>query len=321
MNLARTFAGLALAATAGLAAAQAFPDRTVKIVIPYAPGGGTDNLVRTILPSLNSALGQPVVIENRPGGNTFIGTELVVKSPPDGYTVMATDTAVLVNPGLFKSKMPFDTLKGLTGLTMMAHAPVLLVIHPSVPANNLKELLDLARAKPGSLNYASGGSGTSTHLTGEMMKQAAKVFIVHIPYKGTAPGMTDLVAGQVHMSFSGISSSRQLVEAGKLRALALTGSQRNAAMPSVPTFEESGLKGLDADSYWGVYAPAGTPPAVLNTLQKAFASALRGPAHAERLAALGYQIIANTPEEHTKQMQAMVARWADVVDKAGIKTE
>ena len=321
MNLARTFAGLALAAAAGLAAAQAFPDRTVKIVIPYAPGGGTDNLVRTILPSLNSAFGQPVVIENRPGGNTFIGTELVVKSPPDGYTVMATDTAVLVNPGLFKSKMPFDTLKGLTGLTMMAHAPVLLVIHPSVPANNLKELLDLARAKPGSLNYASGGSGTSTHLTGEMMKQAAKVFIVHIPYKGTAPGMTDLVAGQVHMSFSGISSSRQLVEAGKLRALALTGSQRNPAMPSVPTFEESGLKGLDADSYWGVYAPAGTPPAVLNTLQKAFASALRGPAHAERLAALGYQIIANTPEEHTKQMQAMVARWADVVDKAGIKTE
>ena len=321
MNLVRTFAALALAAASGLAAAQAFPDRTVKIVIPYAPGGGTDNLVRTILPSLNSALGQPVVIENRPGGNTFIGTEMVVKSPPDGYTLMATDTAVLVNPGLFKSRMPFDTLKGLTGLTMMAHAPVLLVIHPSVPANNLKELLDLARAKPGSLNYASGGSGTSTHLTGEMMKQAAKVFIVHIPYKGTAPGMTDLVAGQVHMSFSGISSSRQLVDAGKLRALALTGSQRNPAMPSVPTFEESGLKGLDADSYWGVYAPAGTPPAVLNTLQKAFASALRGPAHAERLAALGYLIIANTPEEHTKQMHAMVARWTDVVDKAGIKTE
>ncbi len=321
MIIARTLAGLALAACAGLAAAQVFPDRTVKIVIPYAPGGGTDNLVRTILPSLNSALGQPVVIENRPGGNTFIGTEMVVKSPADGYTIMATDTAVVVNPGLFKSKMPFDTLKGLTGLTMMAHAPVLLVIHPSVPANNLKELLDLARAKPGSLNYASGGSGTSTHLTGEMMKQAAKVFIVHIPYKGTAPGMTDLVAGQVHMSFSGISSSRQLVEAGKLRALALTGSQRNPAMPSVPTFEESGLKGLDADSYWGVYAPAGTPPAVLNTLQKAFASALRGPAHAERLAALGYQIIANTPEEHTKQMHAMVARWAEVIDKAGIKTE
>ena len=321
MIIARTLAGLALAACAGLAAAQVFPDRTVKIVIPYAPGGGTDNLVRTILPSLNSALGQPVVIENRPGGNTFIGTEMVVKSPADGYTIMATDTAVVVNPGLFKSKMPFDTLKGLTGLTMMAHAPVLLVIHPSVPANNLKELLDLARAKPGSLNYASGGSGTSTHLTGEMMKQAAKVFIVHIPYKGTAPGMTDLVAGQVHMSFSGISSSRQLVEAVKLRALALTGSQRNPAMPSVPTFEESGLKGLDADSYWGVYAPAGTPPAVLNTLQKAFASALRGPAHAERLAALGYQIIANTPDEHTKQMQAMIARWTDVVDKAGIKTE
>jgi len=320
-NMIRGAVLLALSFGAGLAGAQAFPDKPVKVVIPYAPGGGTDNLVRTIAPSVGAALGQQIVIENRPGGNTFIGTEMVVKAPADGYTVMATDTAVLVNPGLFKSKMPFDTLKGLTGVTMMAFAPVLLVSHPSVPANNLKELLDLARKQPGRMNYASGGSGTSTHLAAEMMKQSAKVFIVHIPYKGSAPGMTDLLAGQVQMSFSGISSSRPHVDAGKLRALAVTGKQRNPAMPNVPTFEESGVPGVDADSYWGIYAPAGTPPAVLSAIQKAFATAMRSPAHTERLATLGYLPIANTPEEHTRQMQSMVARWTEVIDKAGIKTE
>ena len=312
-------AALALACTGALA--QAFPDKQVRVVIPYAPGGGTDNLVRVISPSVGAALGQQIVIENRPGGNTFIGTEAVVKATADGYTVMATDTAVLVNPGLFKSKMPFDTLKGLTGVTMMAYAPVLLVTHPSVPANNLKELLELARKQPGRMNYASGGSGTSTHLAAEMMKQSARVFIVHIPYKGSAPAMTDLLAGQVQMSFSGISSSRPHVDAGKLRALAVTGKQRNPAMPGVPTFEESGVPGVDADSYWGIYAPAGTPPAALAALQKAFATAMRSPAHAERLATLGYLPIANSPEEHTRQMHAMVARWTEVIDKAGIKTE
>ena len=312
-------AALALACTGALA--QAFPDKQVRVVIPYAPGGGTDNLVRVISPSVGAALGQQIVIENRPGGNTFIGTEAVVKATADGYTVMATDTAVLVNPGLFKSKMPFDTLKGLTGVTMMAYAPVLLVTHPSVPANNLKELLELARKQPGRMNYASGGSGTSTHLAAEMMKQSARVFIVHIPYKGSAPAMTDLLAGQVQMSFSGISSSRPHVDAGKLRALAVTGKQRNPAMPGVPTFEESGVPGVDADSYWGIYAPAGTPPAALAALQKAFATAMRSPAHAERLATLGYLPIANSSEEHTRQMHAMVARWTEVIDKAGIKTE
>ncbi len=312
-------AALALACTGALA--QAFPDKPVKVVIPYAPGGGTDNLLRTIAPSVGAALGQQIVIDNRPGGNTFIGTEQVVKSPPDGYTVMATDLAVLVNPGLFKSKMPFDTLKGLTGVTMMAYAPVLLVTHPSVPANSLKELLELVRKQPGRMNYASGGSGTSTHLAAEMMKQSARVFIVHFPYKGSAPAMTDLLAGQVQMSFSGISSSRPHVDAGKLRALAVTGKQRYPAMPHVPTFEERGVPGVDADSYWGIYAPAGTPPAALAALQKAFAAAMKSPAHAERLATLGYLPIANSPEEHTRQMHAMVARWAEVIDKAGIKTE
>jgi len=250
-----------------------------------------------------------------------VGTEIVAKAAPDGYTVLVTDSALLMNPGLFKAKMPFDTQKSFSGLTMMANAPVILVIHPAVPAQNLSELLALARSRPGYLNYASGGYGTSTHLAAELMKLAAKVFIVHIPYKGTGPAMTDLLAGQVQMQFAGISSARSQVEAGKLRAIAVTGKQRNPAMPSVPTFEESGLTRVDADTYWGVYAPAGVPPAVLARLNKAFVEALRSPAHAERLAALGFLPIANTVQEHTQQMQAMIARWTEVIDKAGIKVE
>ncbi len=316
--------GVLAAAFAGFAAsafAQAFPDKPVKVIIPYAPGGGTDNLIRTIAPSVSAAMGQSLVIENRPGGNTFIGTELVTKAAPDGYTILATDTAVLVNPGLFRAKVPFDTAKSLTGLTMMAYAPVLLVTHPSVPATTLPELLALARAKPGSLSYASGGSGTSTHLAAELMKLAANVNILHIPYKGTGPAMTDLLGGQVSMQFAGISSARTHVEAGRLRALAVTSRERNPAMPTVPTFEEFGLKGVDADSYWGVYAPSGTPPAVLAALNRHFVAALRSPAHAEKLAALGYLPIANTQQEHTQQMQAMIARWIDVIDKLKISSE
>jgi len=310
-----------LVAAFGAAVAQTFPEKPVRVVIPYAPGGGTDNLVRVIAPSVGANLGQQLIIENRPGGASIIGTEIVAKAAPDGYTVLATDSAVFVNPGLFKAKMPFDTAKSLTGVTMMAFAPVLLVVHPSVPANNLKELLALARAKPGYLNYASGGYGTSTHLSAELMKQAAKVFIVHIPYKGTGPAMTDLLGGQVQMQFAGISSARSHVEAGRLRAIAMTGKQRNAAMPNVATFDESGLPGVDADTYWGLYAPAGTPPAVVASLNKAFVAALKSPAHAEKLAALGFLPIGNSPQEHTQQMHNMIARWTEVIDKGKITAE
>ena len=317
----RAIFALLMAGVAAAAGAQTFPDKPVKVIIPYAPGGGTDNLIRTIAPTVSASMGQSLVIENRPGGNSIIGTELVAKAPPDGYTLMATDTAVLVNPGLFRTKMPIDTAKALTGVTMMAYAPVLLVIHPSVPANTLPELLALARAKPGSLNYASGGSGTSTHLAAELMKLAANVSITHIPYKGTGPAMTDLLGGQVHMQFAGISSARAYVEAGKLRALAVTNVTRNPAMPTVPTFEEFGLKGVDADSYWGVYAPTGTPATALAVLNRHFVAALRSPVHAEKLASLGYLPIANTYQEHTQQMQSMIARWTDVIERLKITSE
>jgi tripartite-type tricarboxylate transporter receptor subunit TctC len=303
------------------ASAQSFPDRPLRVVIPFGPGGGTDNLLRVIGPAAAATLGQSVVIDNRPGGASIIGTELVVKAAPDGYTLLASDSSVLVNPGLFKAKMPFDTLKALGAVTMLASAPVVLVTHPSVPAKSLAELLALARAKPGTLNYASGGLGASTHLAGELMKQVAGVDIVHIPYKGTGPAMADLLGGHVNMQFSGISSARPHVDAGKLRALVVTGRQRNPAMRDVPTFEESGVKGVDADSYWGLYAPSGVPAPVLATLNRAFGGAMRSAALADRLADLGFIPIASSPEEGTRQMRAMIARWTEVVDKAKIKAE
>ena len=318
--LAMTFA-TSLSLLPSAAYAQAFPERPLRVVVPYGPGGGTDNLLRVIGPAAGATLGQPVVLDNRPGGASIIGTELVVKAAADGYTLLATDSAVLVNPGLFKAKMPFDTVKSLSAVTMLASAPVVLVAHPGVPAKTLADLLALARAKPGTLNYASGGLGASTHLAGELMKQVAGVDIVHIPYKGTGPAMSDLLGGHVSMQFSGISSARPHVDAGKLRALAITGRQRNAAMRDVPTFEEAGIKGVDADTYWGLYAPTGVPAPVLATLNRAFGGAMRSAALADRLADLGFIPIANSPEEGTRQMRAQITRWAEVVDRAKIKVE
>ncbi len=307
-------------ATAADGAAQSWPQRPVRIVIPYAPGGGTDNLVRLLQPHMSAALGQQVVIENKPGASSTIGTEIAARAPADGYTFLATDSAVLVNPGLLKN-MPYDTLRQFVGLTMMARAPVILVAHASVPAKSLKELLELARAKPGALTYASGGNGTSTHLAAELMKLEAKVDILHVPYKGTAPAMNDLLAGQVSMQFAGISAAKPHVEAGKLNAIALTGEGRNAAMPSVPTFEEAGVANVDADTYWGVYAPTGTPPEIVRRLRDIIVEAIRQPATAERATQLGYVPIMNTPDEHDRQMRQMIARWAEVIRTAKIAAD
>jgi len=311
---------LALALIPFFAAAQNFPARPVRIVIPYPPAGGVDSLVRSLSATVSASMGQQLIIDTRPGGSSIIGTEVVAKSAPDGYTLLVSDSAFLINPALFK-KMPFDTLKDFTGVSMLAYAPVILVIHPSVPAKSLKELLALAKAKPGALVYASGGNGTSTHIAGELMKYVAKVDITHVPYKGSAPAMTDLVGGQVQMQFAGISSARPYIDAGRLRPLAVTNNKRNSATPTVPTFDGAGVHGVDVVSYWGLYAPAGTPSDVINTINQHFVRSLRVPANIERLNSLGYIPLGNTPEEHTAQIKAMVAQWIDVMQKTGIRIE
>jgi tripartite-type tricarboxylate transporter receptor subunit TctC len=311
---------LACAGLAAVATAQNYPVRPVRIVIPYPPAGGVDNLVRSISGTVAAGMGQQLVIDTRPGGSSIIGTEIVARSAPDGYTLLVSDSAFLINPALFK-KLPYDTLKDFTGVSMLAHAPVIFVVHPSLPVKSVKELIALARARPGALTYASGGNGTSTHIAGELMKYLAKVDITHVPYKGTAPAMTDLVGGQVQMQFAGISSARQYIDAGRLRALAVTGAQRNAATPDVPTFDEAGLRGLDVVSYWGLYAPAGTPADIVGAINQHFVKALRTPANVERLNALGYLPLGNSPEEHNAQIRAMVAQWMDVMRKTNIRLE
>jgi tripartite-type tricarboxylate transporter receptor subunit TctC len=301
--------------------AQSFPSKPIRIVIPFQPGGGTDILMRAITPEVSRTLGQQIVIENKPGGASTIGTQVVVDAAPDGYTIVATDSSILVNPGLFGSKLPYDTLKKLTGITMLANGPVPLLLHPSVPASDLQSLIALAKAKPGTLNFASGGNGSAPHLAGELFKLVAGIDIVHVPYKGTAPGLQDLLAGAVQMMFGGISSSRQFVEAGKLRAVALSATKRSAIMPNVPTFEEAGLKGVNAESYWGLYAPTGTPPEAIKVINEHFVRALKEPRIIDQLRELGFEIIANSPADHTAQLARLVAQWTEIITKAGIKME
>lgn len=320
--LTATLAGLlmCLAVPLSAAASDTYPDRPIKVVIPYAPGGGTDIVFRTIAPLAAASLGQQIIVENKPGAATMIGTAMVAQAAADGYTLLASDSAFFINPGLFKAKLPYDTLEKFRGLTMMATAPVVLLVHPGVPAKNLEEMIALAKAKPGSLNYGSGGSGTSPHLAGELFKLAAQIDVKHIPYKGTAPALTDLLGGQVQMMFGGISTGRQYVDNGQLRAFALTGKQRNPAMPTVPTFTEKGLD-VEANSYWGIYAPAGVPDPILQKLSSHFARALADPGVQKKLADLGYQTIGNAPAEHDRQFRAMVRQWSSVVDQARIQVE
>ena len=311
---------IAMMMMGSLASAQSYPDHPIRVVIPYTPGGGTDIIFRTISPEASAVLGQPIIVDNRPGGSTMIGTGAVSRTPADGYTLLATDSAILINPGLFKAQLPYDTLKDLKGLTMMATAPALLVVNPNVPAKDLAELIALAKSKPGALNYASGGVGTAPHLTAELMKLAAEIDIKHIPYKGTGPALTAVLGGQVDMAFLGISSAGPYVASGQLRAIALTGQQRNPNMPGVPTFAEGKLD-VNGSSYWGIYAPAGVPKPIIDQLNRAFSQALHKPENEKRLAELGYAPIANSAEDHTAQFRAMVDQWTTVIDKAKIQVE
>lgn len=302
------------------ACASAQTNYPIRVIIPYAPGGGTDILFRIIAPAAEAILGQSIIVDNRPGGSTIIGTGAVARASADGSTLLATDSAIFVNPGLFKSRLPYDTLKELRGVTMMATSPALLVVHPSLPAKNLSELIALAKSKPGILNYGSGGIGTSPHLAGELLKLAAGIDVQHVPYKGTGPTLTAVLAGQVEMAFVGISSARSYIESHQLRAIAITGQGRQPAIPEVPTFLESNLD-VNANSYWGIYAPSAVPASIVEKLNRAFTQSLHTPENEKKLAELGFTPVANTPEQHTTQLHTMVNQWTSVIDRAGIKVE
>jgi tripartite-type tricarboxylate transporter receptor subunit TctC len=311
-------AGFSLIATHSWA--QTYPDRPIRLVVPFGAGGGTDNLARIIEPLVTKALGQPLVIENRPGGGSTIGMDAVAKAEPNGYTIVMTDTSIALNPSL-QRKLPYDTLKDFEPVSLLATAPVILVAHPRVQAKTIQEFVELAKSKPGQLNYASGGNGASTHLGGELLNLVAGIKVVHVPYKGTGPAMNDLIGGHVDVMISGISSARPHLDAGTLRALAVTGEKRNPAVPDVPTFQEAGLGGVTASTYWGVLAPRGTPQPIIDRLSAEFAKAVKDPAVVARIDQLGYLPIGGSPADYEQNLKSEIEKWADVITKANIRLE
>lgn len=318
---------LAVAATAFIATlmaadagAQSYPARTIRIVIPLAPGGGTDTLTRIVSPRVSQILGQQVIVENRAGGATQIGTDHVAKSAPDGYTLLNVDTAFATNPSLY-AKLPYDAIKDFAPVSLLASATVVLAVHPSVPVHNMKQLLALARARPGELNFAVGGYGTGTHLSAELFKSVAKIDFLIVPYKGGGPAVAETVAGQVTMMFGGPASVKPHITSGRLRPIAVAGDKRIAALPNVPSFAEAGLKGVDSGSYWGTLAPAATPREIINTVSSALAKAVQSPDIHQRLSDLGYVPIGSTPEQYAENLRHEIAKWAKVVKDANIRIQ
>jgi len=317
----RIFAAVALAALAAVAQAQAWPSKPIKWVVPFAPGGTTDILARTVGEKLAVALGQPVIIENKPGAGGGVGAEFTAKSAPDGYTIMGgTISTHAINASLYKS-LPYDPVKDFVAITLIARVPNMLVINPSVPAKDVKELIALLKANPGKYSFASSGNGTSQHLSGELFKSMSGTDMQHIPYKGSPPALQDVVGGQVAMTFDNITTALPLAKAGKLRALAVTTAKRSSVAPEVPTLAESGLPGFEVGSWQGVFAPAGTPPEIVKRLNAEIVKALNMPDVRDKLSGLGAEIVADSPEEFSALVKAEVAKWADVVKKSGAKVD
>ncbi len=317
----RGLLGGALALLAAPAGAQpGFPARPVRVIIPFAPGGGTDNLARLIEGHVNRALGQNLVIETRPGAGGVIGSEAVMRAEPDGHTVLMTDASFSIIPGLYP-RLPFDVLRDFAPVSLLATGSSVLLVHPSLAVRSVQELIALARARPGELSYASGGNGTGPHLAAELVKIQAGIEMTHVPYRGTGPATNDVVAGHVKLMFNGISAAKPHVDAGRLVALAVTGSQRNAALPDVPTFDEQGLPGIEAASNWGVLAPARTPDAVLRVLERAFATGVTEASIAARLEYLGFTPVGADGATYGRRLATDVERWTRVIRTAGVTME
>jgi tripartite-type tricarboxylate transporter receptor subunit TctC len=319
--IAAAIATATLASAVAEAAEPSYPTKPVRMVIPFPAGGTTDILGRVAAQKLSEALGQQVVPDNRPGASGNIGTEQVAKAAPDGYMLLtAPGSTLTIHPSLYP-KLGFDPLKDFAPVTILAGVPNLLVVHPSLPARNVKELIALAKSKPDGLNYASTGAGQSTHLSMELFKSMADVKIVHVPYKGSAPAVTDLLGGHVPMMFDNMPSALPHVKAGKLRALGVSTIKRSTTAPEVPTVAESGLPGFDVTVWFAVLAPAATPREIVDRLHRILVKALQAGDVRERLASQGAEPVGNTPEQFTAQMKADLAKWAKVVKAANIRLD
>src|SRR5438067_2918628 len=317
----RRLIAMALFSIALLAQAQSFPAKPIHLIVPFPPGGGNDTVARAIAHELGPDLGQPMVIDNRPGAGGSVGAELAAKAPPDGYTLfLAGVGSHAVNPNLH-AKLGYDPVKDFAPITLLASAPSVLVVNPAVPARTIAEFTAYARANPGKLNYASNGNGSAAQLAAAMYEYLAGVKMVHVPYKGIAPAMTDLMSGEVQLMFGTIVALVPHIQAGKLRALAVTSRKRSALLPDLPTLTESGLPDYEAGPWYGVMAPAGTPGEIVERLHGAIARALKQPDVAKRLAAEGAIVIASTPAEFGAHIKAELARVGNVVRAAGIRIE
>ena len=319
-TFANTLLATLLAAFAGFAAAQ-YPDKQVRIIVPYPPAGTTDILARLIANKLTERLKHPVVVENRPGAGGAIGAVYVAKSPPDGYTlIMGTVNSHGINTAIAPN-LPYDAIRDFAPITIVGNTPNVLAVNPAVPAKNLAELLALARAKPGSLNFGSTSPGGSPHMSGELLKAMAQIDITHVPYKGAGPMLIDLIGGQIQMGFDNLPSSIGHIRSHKIRAIAVTTLKRFPGAPEIPTMDESGLKGYEVSAWFGLLAPAGTPKAVIDTLYSNVAAILRQPRMDKQLLDLGAEPGGNTPEAYAKQIAADVEKWRKVVAVTGAKAE
>ena len=317
----RIIAAAALFAAAGLAAAQAWPQKTIKIIVPYPPGGTSDILARALGPGITAALGQPVIVENKPGATGNVGADFVAKSPPDGYTLLLGDIGSLaISPSVFTS-LPFDPVKDFAPVVMVAYSPHLLVVHPSVPAKDARELIALAKAKPDALNFAVSGLGGANHLAGIDFAQRAGIKWAYIPYKGGSQALTDMVGGQAQVMFNGMLATYPFVKDGKLKVLAISSATRFASAPDIPTVAESGFAGFETGSFQGIVAPAGTPPEIVNKLHSTVMAILATPEMRDRLDKAGAEVRAQSPAQFGAFIRGEKERWAKVIRESGAKFE
>ncbi|HET7670953.1 MAG TPA: tripartite tricarboxylate transporter substrate binding protein [Burkholderiales bacterium] len=304
-----------------LAFGQSYPTKPIRLICPFPPGGAVDIASRATSAELTKILGQPVAVENKPGAGGNLGGAETARSAPDGYTLFMTTSGIqAINPFLY-TKMPFDPNKDLAPVAPLVSLNNVLVVHPSVPAKSVKDVIALAKKEPGKWTYASSGNGTSIHMSGAMFTQMTGTDILHIPYKGSAPAVTDLLAGQTNMMFDNIPSSLPHIKAGKLRALATTGVKRDPALPDVPTIAESGVPGYESGVWFGIAVPAGTPREIINRLNAASVQATKGPDFIKRMTDLGYNIIPGSPEDMAKMLEAELKRWGPIVKASGAKVD
>ena len=300
--------------------AQDYPVKPIRLVAPFAPAGTIDVLARAIGQRLTEAWGQPVVVENRPGAGGNIGTESVAKSAADGYTMLLISVGFASNPALY-SKLPFDPIKDFAPVTLVATTQNVLIVHPSVPARSARELIQLAKSRPGQLNFGSSGTGTSQHLAGELFKSMAGVQMQHVPYRGSAPALTALIGGEVSLMFNNLLTALPHVKAGRLRALAVTSAERSPAAPEIPTMAESGLPGYDVSTWYGLLVPAGTPKEIVARLNAEVVRILNLPELKERLRSQGADVIPSTPDQFAAHIRQEMVKWAQVVRQSGARAD